>query len=896
MEKYSQGTPLILTKLQPPKLASDFVDRPHLLEKLNSGLDKKLTLVSAPAGYGKTTLIASWMQTIPNKSVWISLEESENDLLSFLRYLSEAVRILFPESCEETIKLAQSDFPPPPEYLSAVFINDILAIGDSFIMAADDFHYIHSASIRKFLTALITNQPANLHIVVLTRRDPLLPLSHLRAAGQLLEIRTPDLRFEDDLARLFLEKSSGLPIDHNTATAVNGLTEGWISGLRLLVLAVSNLEDLENILIDKQRQPVSLISEYLFFEVLERLSQSLKAFIIHISILDRLSAPLCDAVTKEKSNGDSQALLKLLEGENLFLIPLDSRGEWYRLHHLFQTLLLKELKSNYTNAEIAQLHRRASMWFAKEGFTEEALHHALAAHDVELAAGHVESQSQNLLNSLDRHTLDRWMSMLPEEIIWRRSRLIMAKAWLYFREWRFSPMDEALSTAKTILKTEALDEELKLAVDGHIACLQAVSLRLSSRKIERSHKLTQTALASLPFSAQGARSLSYGILGLAEQALGNFDVAVTTLERIIHSPAYQGPFKIQAFLGLGYVYLSAAELVPFKQIVEQFLILASQTKNPNAISSANMLAGRFAYETNELEQAAKHFAQVLEVRYRANFLTTFEASMGLARIYLAADQLAQAQSEIDLLRHETLHLHNSDLMPHLESFQAYLWMRQEESARPLRWARSFNPNSVNEFMVISEFAGLTRVQILIEIGSEEEVLEVIQYLNHKLDAAQSTYFTYMMIQIRIRLALAYQRLSDFDRALSELEWAVLLAQPGGFIRLFVDMGSAILALLNALNDKGIALDYTTEILAKFPISVSTRRSPKKSNYKKRLLTPRQTEILLLLQQGYSYQEISATLSISLNTVKKHVSNIYENLEASNRQEAIYIAREMDLIT
>jgi LuxR family maltose regulon positive regulatory protein len=896
VESFLNSTPIIQTKLQPPRLTSDFVVRPLLFEKLNSGLEKKLTLVSAPAGYGKTTLIASWVKIIPFKAIWISLEENDNDLLYFLQYLIAAIRNHFPASCKETLKLAQADYSPPPELLAALFINDINEIGVSIMLAVDDFHHIHDTSIRDFVSALLTNQPSNLHIVLLSRSDPLLPLSSLRASGQLLEIRAPDLRFEDDQAQSFLEKSSEMPVDFETVAAVNAITEGWITGLRLIVLAVSNQDDLAKILAKSRSSSVSFVNEYLFSEVLGRLSESLRSFMLRISILDRLSASLCDVVLADENPDDSnRAFLERLRNENVFLIPLDTNKQWYRFHHLFQALLVKELKANYSDKQIEELHRRASIWFAKEGLIDEAIHHSLAAHDLEMAANFVEQQSQNLLNSLDRHTLERWLSLLPKKIIWRRSRLIIAVAWLLFREWRLNAMDEALNDAASMLGTEALHEKEILAIKGQIASLQALSACFNHRDFERGRELAENALVWLPPFAHGARSIAMGSLSVAQQALGDQDGAVSFLEKILYSPAYSSLAKIQAFTGLALVYQAAAELVPMKQVLGQYIILAEQSKNPNAISAANRLAGRLAYERNEIEQASEHFDNILDVRYRSNFVATFDASLGRARIFIAIGDVSEAQKEIDLLHHETMRLQSSDLIQPVDSFQAYLWLIQGDIAPALRWARSINPTGIHESLLISEVASLTRARILIDGGITEEVREVIRFLKQKLERAQATYYTFLVIQVRIQLALAYSKVSENEQALHELEQAVLLAQPGGFIRSFTDIGSSIYPLLTQLHDKGVAPEYVQEIQASFPKAFS-ENSFVATITSKKLLTPRQIEILTLLQKGYSYQEISSNLTISVNTVKKHVSNIYENLEVKNRQQAIYLAKEMKLIS
>ncbi len=893
MSSYTQNITIIQTKILPPKLASDFVARPFLNKRLEKGLERKLTLVSAPAGYGKSTLLTSWLNNISIPSAWVSLNKMDNDLDLFLHYLIAAVRTLFPDSCNEIYKIIEADN-APIEYIATLLINDISSIADFFILVLDDFHLINDSSVQELIIALIDNQPPNLHLVIASRTDPLLPLPRLRAAGEMNEIRAPDLRFQVNETEIFLNQAMETVIDPEIVKVLNSRTEGWITGLRLIALSATSQETLADILARSSLESPAFVNEYLLSEVLHQLPESTQAFMLHISILDRLSGPLCEAVVAiDESNLNIHEQLSWLNNANIFLVALDDRDEWYRFHHLFQGFLVRELEKIYSEETIKTLHKRASLWFAQQGYTEEAIYHALTAQDVETAITLIEQQSQNLLNSLQRQTLQRWLSYIPQEIIWRRPRLILAKAWLLFREWHLTALKEALNAASEAIEIESISKQEALVLGGQIASLKAITISLSSRNFEKSYQLAEQALAWLPKTAFGARGLAFGSIALSTQAFGDLDMATHSLEAIIYSPSNPEPAKIQCFISLALIYQTAGQLMQLSKLLNQFLLIAREGKHPNAITSANKFSGWLAYEQNDLKKATGHFAETLEYRYQGNFVAVYDASLGLAKSYIARGQVSEAQSTIDNLYNETLRIKNNDLLGPLESFQAYLWLIKGDTILALRWARTVKLETVHESTLYSEVAALTQARILITSGKSEEVLKIIKSLEYKLENALATHFTFRVIQIRTHLALAYKRIGKQENALIELKKAITLAEPGGFIRTFVDMGSSLLPLLKKLNEQGFFPVYLQQIMAAYTLPGFS--SENNNGVAAVILTPRQTEILTLLQNGLSYQEISDNLTISFNTVKKHTSNIYEKLGVNNRQQAVRKAKQLNLI-
>ncbi len=881
------STPLIQTKLLPPHTSDKLVDRSRLQDKLNQGLRRKLTLVSAPAGYGKTTLVSSWLQDVDRPAAWISLDANDNDLMLFLLYVVSAIRGVFPSACADTFQLIQAGQSPPASYVYARLINDIAALPGDLILVLDDYHLIHDAAVHNFFAELIEKQSPNLLLVVITRKDPPLPLPRLRAGNEMTEIRQRDLRFQAEEAEIFFQQTMYMRIEPETVIALNSHTEGWAVGLQLAGLSLRESKE-PSVFLDSFRGEVNTFtSKYLISEVLAQQPQEIRAFILECAILDRMCEPLCQAVTT--ASADKEANLERVEAANLFLVALDNRGEWYRFHHLFQELLLRQLHEEYRLNEVKALHQRASHWFAKFGYTGEAIQHALKAGDTDRAVIILETYGKNLLNSLDRYTLERWLSQLPEEIIWQRPRLILAKAWLLLREFRLTALNATLDAA------EAANEEPagKQSLQGQIAALRAFTAAFRQNDYQRALELAEKAL-QLPESEKSARSLAITPWALAQHTLGNEGAAIQALQEIIQHPAQIGPSKVQAFITLALLRHRAGQLQQMSQVVEQFLTLAAKRSNPNAIGAANMFAGSLYYDRNELQQAADHFSVTYDYRYKANFITAFGGGLGLANIHLAQGYADKAQAVIDELRADTLRLGNIDLLGPLDSFQAYLWLVNGELAQALRWARTVDVDKIYDSVLFPEVASLTYGRILTFAGSPAEVKSVVQLLRSKLAQAKAEHFTLRVIQINIHLALAQRKLDKQKSALRSLEEAVRLAQPGRFIRTFVDAGSELRPLLEKLQGQNIAPDYIPQILAAFPDAHSPIAKPAPAIAT--LLTRREAEILQLMQYGRSNQEIADELVISIHTVKRHATNIYNKLEVNGRQAAIHRAKELNIIS
>jgi len=894
-------TPLILTKINIPQISDDLVERPRLIDQLNTGLNRKATIISAPAGYGKSTLAINWLRDQTKPIAWLSLSETENDLSQFLNYLVAAIKTIVPKSCQNTQDLIQASPQSSVDHIASTFINDITAIpafpsGPSFILALDDYHAIDNQTIHQLMSQIIIHQPAQMHLVIISRLDPFqLPIGQLRAGRDVMEIRQTDLRFDLTETHSFFTQTLGLNLSQDIVELIDQQIEGWVVGLRLASLSLHSYDDQDEIL-RVLKGTDRYVMEYLLDEVLSRQPQAIQAFMLKISILDRLCGALCEAITGvDDPECDGQAYLEWLEKTNLFVIPLDNQQEWFRYHHLFQELLVSKLKAEYPDAEFKELHCRASHWFAENDYVEEAIQHALAADKVEHAIDIVEDNSQNLLNRWDRNTLERWLSMLPQILVWDRPKLLLVQAWMLFRQWRLITLHSVIERIELLLdiKADLITKKEHNFLSGQLQTLRSANAYLVNNDFPGALASGEEALRNLPVSAFGARSIALAFCAFSQQSLGQLDSAVDLLKDVIRDSAPSGPSKVQAFIGLSQVYFQAGDLYQMNKISDEFLILADRTNETNAIMGANYIAGFLNYEWDKLQTAETYFKKAVDLRYRGNFLAAFMSGLGLVRLFHVQGKLDQAKEVIDSFREDILRIDNTDLLPHLDAAQAEHWLYQRDTLEAKRWAQSFQSDVTADKIFKFELPILTQARILVYYGNKVEVQAIQRRLEDELGGLENHHFTYRTIQTLAHLALVYDRLELSDKAMKTLQLAIRLAQPGGLIRSFVDCGSRLAPLLKQLVGSNLDIDYLQLLVAAFETEKDARELSIISSIAP--LTRREIEVLRLISDGLTNQEIANELYISLNTVKRHTSNIYRKFAVNNRREALTKSRKLNII-
>jgi LuxR family maltose regulon positive regulatory protein len=516
-------TPILATKLYIPRLRPNVVSRPRLLERLNEGLHRKLTLISAPAGFGKTTLLGAWVALIERPVAWLSLDEGENDPAPFLTYFVAALQTIAATIGEGVLSALQSPQPPPPEAILTALLNDLTTIQDPFVLVLDDYHMIAAKAVDQALTYLVEHLPPQMHLVIATREDPALPLARLRARGHLTEVRAADLRFTPSEAAAFLTQGMGLKLSAEDIAALERRTEGWIAGLQLAALSLQGHEDATSFIASFTGSH-HFVLDYLLEEVLGQQSERIQQFLLRTSILDRMSGPLCDAVVLD-STASGQATLEHLEHANLFLVPLDNERRWYRYHHLFAELLRQRLHQSTASSPqdegrgVDELHLRASQWYEDQGLSIEAFQHAAAAHDVERAARLIEGDGMPLQFRGAVTPVLHWLESLPKTVLDARPSLWVMYASALSMTGHLTDIEPKLQAAEAAMP-RAEPEDTTRNLVGHIAAIRAL-LAAAQNQVEPMLAQSRRALEYLHPNDLSSRPFTLWTLGFASFLQGD---------------------------------------------------------------------------------------------------------------------------------------------------------------------------------------------------------------------------------------------------------------------------------------------------------------------------------------------------------------------------------------
>lgn len=910
--------PLLQTKLHRPRVPGDLIIRRRLLEQLGQGLDRQFTLVCAPAGFGKTTLVSSWIEGVDSgegndpsslPAVWLSLDENDSELSTFLRYFIAAVRTIFSEACGQTLALLDARLQPPLAVLYTTLSNEIEQLPRKFILVLDDYHSIHGDAVHNLLSTWARHWPHPMHLVLISRINPPLPLASLRAKGQISEIRTYDLRFTPEETAAYLSQAKPALLSQPIMSLLEERIEGWIAGLQLATLSVRSTDNMEAVLAILSGVDTN-IADYLADEVLSRQLPAIQNFLLKTSILDRFCAPLCEAVIGE---GDPawgvSACIDWLERAELFITPLDNRKEWYRYHHIFRDLLQARLSAEMVPEQVKDLHRRAAGWFERQGLVDEALKHATLANDLDLAAGLMVQGLREVLNREDRPTLERWLRLLPGAFIQKRPELLMIKAWALQFSWQFEAQAKVLRQVEALLEAEhdtpppAGDRQ---ALRGQLAGLKAQHAYFSNQP-KRARAYCQEALMSAPESWTYLRSGIMLYLGLSLRACGENGVAERFL--LEHHEALSDKtdaYALRLLNALCLIYLHNGDLDQAYQTARTMYTQAAMRGLAILEGWAGLFLGTVLYQWNDLEAASRHFDELARRRYTTHVLAVGDGITGRALIHQIRGESAQAWQMVDLLSQIDLERMGAE-EDRTRSLRARLRLLEGDLDGAYRWADSFTTPPSEQPLTWLEMPHLTLGRILLARKRPADVLQAHQVLDVLDDIAERTYNTRAKIEILALRALAFDAQGNTGEALSTLQEAIDLARPGGFVRVFADLGAPMQELLDALARKGQSVETIHRILAAFPdqvitresedvLSPSIRRSPLESPGLAEPLTRRELQVLAHMREPMSAKEIALNLGISYATVKRHSINIYGKLGVNSRWEAVAKAAEQGILT
>lgn len=912
-----QGDPLLLTKLSVPSARPSLVTRLRLSERLEEELGGKLTLISAPAGFGKTTLLSMWLAVSSRSSrsaVWLSLDPADNDPTRFWRYFIAAADRLCPGAGDTALVLLQSPQAPPIEAILTTLLNELTELPADSVLVLDDYHLIESRTIHEALAFLIEHLPPQVHLVISTRADPPLPLSRLRARGEMAELRASDLRFTMEETATFLEETVGSRLSAEDVAELGERTEGWVAGLQLAALALRDRSDISSF-IAAFTGSNRYVVDYLAEEVLARQPEALRTFLLQTSILNRMSGSLCDAVT---SRDDGQEALEYLEHANLFVIPLDEDRRWYRYHHLFTDVLRQRLRETDTNL-LPELHRRASVWFERQGLATEAVHHALEAYDIERAADLIEDIGLSVMLPGQVHTLLGWLDTLSDAVVRSRPALCVVHAAALMFAGQPEAAEARLDDAERDVQPGTPADQA-LIILGQAAVVRGNLARISG-DLARCVAFSRRALDLLP-----ERHFTWTVSKLNATYAYQVSGEVTpTTERLVAE-------VIATVRGTGNPLTILRSIINLAQlqVLQGRLRQAAATFEEAARSSSgpggsDHLVGNPAYyfgmgdllrEWNDLDAAERHLEQGMDL---VSGMPTVDADVvtqgfiSLARLRQARGEYGAAITALETFSHLARQRNFfAPLLVRAAAVKARLALAQGNLPGAIGWAEESSLH-VDEPSYPHEAEYLTLARVLIARGRSDPegpyFDEALPLIDRLLGAAESGARMGSAIEILVLRALTLHTRRETSGAFAALERALTLAEPEGYVRVFVDEGARMTALLSeflkarrkvARGAKQLAsLGHVRRLLAVFAsphIGIEPPAQHAQAMGLPEHLTGREREVLSLLAEGFSNQEIAARLFIATSTVKWYVHSILRKLEVDSRTKAVARARELRLVS
>ncbi|MCC6189152.1 MAG: AAA family ATPase [Anaerolineales bacterium] len=937
------ATPILATKLYIPPPRPQVVARPRLLECLNEGLRSghKLTLVSAPAGSGKTTLISAWVyqkdappetplrnagqargaggellrgdldesgatlqpssfSLHPSRVAWLSLDEGDSDPTRFLTYLVAALQTVAAGIGESSLATLQAPQPPSTETILTALLNEIAALPEPLVLVLDDYHVIEAQAVDQALTFLLEHLPPQLHVLIATREDPQLPLARLRARGQLTEVREADLRFALAEAAEFLNRVMGLNLSAADIAALEARTEGWVAGLQLAALSMRREPDPARF-IQTFTGSDHFVLDYLLEEVLQRQPQAIQAFLLRTSILRRLSAPLCDAILGHTEK-TAQETLESLERANLFLVPLDPERRWYRYHHLFGDLLRQRLGNP---AELAEDHLRASAWYEANNDLAEAFHHALAAGASERAASLAEAAWQAMERSFQTAAWIGWIKRLPQAVVCGRPRLCVQLAWAHSDAGELETSEAYLQHAERAL-AGAGDGPGSESLPGNIPLIRASNAQ-NQGDLAETLRYTELAMQLIPQDDFGLRASAAITLGFTHWATGDLELSLQAMHawrdnmRRLGNPL----FDVASAFAVADMQVILGRLREAENALRQAISAATALGHEAEAVIAHhhlglaLLAherGEAATQTHHLQTAADlgQHTTLVDWRYRWN--------LAQARLKESAGEWEAA---LELLN-EASRVHVKNAIPlayPVAAHQARVHLKQGRLDKAQAWARECGLSTEAEARYLDEYELLTLARVRLAEGALAGVSKMLERL---LALAETQKRSGSLIEIRLTQALVEQAQQNRPGAVAALAHALALAEPEGYLRTFVDEGEAIRSLLlefsatiekRANINQQRLISYVNQLLAAFPHPATLPHSTvaQRTAALVEPMSGRELEVLQLIAQGLTNREISERLCVTISTVKGHNQRLFGKLQAQNRTEAVTRARELGLL-
>jgi LuxR family maltose regulon positive regulatory protein len=912
---------LLQTKLSIPAMRAELVPRPRLLARLNEGLAGKLTLISAPAGFGKTTLLACWVQSCRLPAAWLSLDESDNEPVRFLAYLVASLENAVDQPETKKLPLTRPSR-ETAETLSftesrlAQIINQLAAQPARLILVLDDYHAITNPLNHKIITYLIENLPPQLHLVIASRADPPLSLARLRGQGQLNELRSVDLRFTSEEASSFIQKELSRKLTPEDQSSLTNKTEGWIAGLQMAALALRSptLDQPEKLstYIRDFTGSNRFILDYLVEEVLDRQPATIQDFLLQTSILERMCAALCEEIvgTLKRSNVEtlkhSNEILEYLDRANLFIVPLDDQREWFRYHRLFADLLRRRLQYAHS-ALVPSLHARASHWFEQHGYLEEAVEHAFLARDIARAADLIENSAEAIMMRSQLTTLRNWLDRLPDEQITTRPTLCVYHAWaLFLNNVSFETVEARLALIDS--KAEPLASKAA-PLKAYIAAFRGSMRQASS--------FARQALEQLPEGDHFLRGMAYLILASSELSEGNPQAGYQALDQAAQLSSQTGNILVSVMVlaSLADNCRKQGQLRKTETLYRQALDLAVDAQgNRLPIAGRTLLGlGDLMYEWNRLEEAERYLKEGVELIREWGTLPLYTGFINLARVKYAQGDLSGAMETLEQARQQAAQTESTQLDDWVVALtQALLWISERKFDWVDQWVEYRSLLKEIDVCRLSEseayaYAHMRKYELIVLArlrlaqGRFDEALDLLEAL---LPQVESIERKGLVIEILAIKTIVLYKQGRRQAAFTLLGKVLAMAEPEGYVRLFLDLGEAMQDLLSAAVRSGVQAAYASELLENFEPANAAGASRHLEDSTRRVtvgaesfepLSARELEVLFLLRSRMTIAEIAEELCIAVSTVRSHVKSIYSKLTVHRRMEAILRAEELGVL-
>ncbi len=897
---------LLQTKIFTPPLREDYVPRTRLIDRLNNAEPTQSIFVKSPAGYGKTTLIVEWLAQLEIPHAWYAVDRRDNDLSQFLTYIVYALNQVKPGICEKVLPVIHSPDPPPVKRLMDYLINCLTHFQERVVLVIDDLHLIASKEIHDGLNYLLQHHPPQVQLVLVSREDLPFPTSTLRARNQLLEFDLFDLRFTVKEADEFLKKAFDIQLPFDKVVKLDNHVEGWVTGLQLAALSLRKRQDKETYLAQITGED-QLIQSFLFEEVIANQPHEIQQFLHRTSILDRLSAPLCNYVLEIDN---SQDILERLDRLNLFIIPLDNRQERYRYHHLFAEALQNRLEQ--ADPELASdLYQRAFRWHRQRGELEEAIEYAIQAEDYESAGDLIESIVNRVILDGGRRRILRWLSAFTPETLRKKvplwSHLITAHLGLGEFEKARQSLEELWGNPEHFAGFSDREQRMIRSLNAGFLSSIEIHTTLNARKVRG---LAEQAMALFPEDIKFGRSIGPGYFAVACYHLGRLQEGKTYIDQAIQLSKRHEYSRLELLWRCyrAQMVLDSGALNAANEVLQEVDSMARNmgVHESNVVSNVIIAHGHLQFEWNNLEKAEKFFVDGLEIAKSANFLDHVIWGLEYYLRYLTAvGEFDQAREELHLAMEIASRMGPPPvIVDHLQALNACVDIKEGRLEEAQEWAAEVGDWQEEEFLGRMAFKWLTLARTWLFAGEVKKGLPLLQAL---VDDSHDHQRGRDYVESSVVLAQAYVLIDETPTAKEVLLKALEFAQPQRYVRSFLEGGQVIWELLQTLyieEDQAyrdafsVEKKYVRQLLSAFEVEQKRMEglgldigcSPGEE-----LLTRREGEILTLLAQGLSYAEIGSTLSITENTVKTHIKNLYRKLQANNRTEAVNRARSLNIL-